>query len=354
MSQRFKGVKWPLGQHPRPQELHRLYCSGFVGAHVNAETTAEVLQDPGVRVDRFSDACPHLRGLHKQRDVMPLFLPMQQVDRGFYASEPQETGNCVGRGAQGAKGTTNAYEIVVNGEAEQYERPAWETTYALRGHSGAGMDPALAAKVDAELGFLWRREYPFVDLRRQNTAWSVRGSRSITAEVRREMAKHKVGRWIFPETGDEALDLLAAGYACHSGQNCGFSGRPNSKGIHDRSGGWNHDMMTAGYDLSKSVWPEPVVFVPNSWGAWNTQPKCWPRDIWGPPIGGLIICALDVWVRWFVGSRSIFFYADVEGVPAKRVPDWGWLQALGGGTEARASTESDNYEDLSTGDTPGG
>ena len=86
-------------------------------------------------------------------------------------------------------------------------------------------------------------------------------------------------------------------------------------------------MASVGYDLSKDIWPVDVVFVPNSWGKWNEQPDRWPEE-WGSPIGGMIICELDVWMQYFVGSRSIFFYADIEGVPAKKLPDWGYGEWL--------------------------
>lgn len=313
--------EWPLVPEASPHQIRKLYESGFPGCHISPAATYELVADPAVpNVQTFSAGCPHLRDLHKSVDKALLFLPQVKHDRGVYESEAQETGNCVGRGSQNARCTTNSVEIVIGGEAEQYERESWESTYAFRGHGGAGMDPALAARVDATVGFLWRHKYPFADLSRQNTSWAVNlGGRTIPDAVKEEMGKHKVGKWIFPETGDEALDLFAAGYACHSGQMAGFSSRPNSEGYHPLTTRWNHDMASAGYDLSRDLCPVQWVAVPNSWGDWNQAPGWWPTDIWGPPIKGLIICRLEDWVDWFVDSRSIFFYCDIEGIPAKKV-----------------------------------
>ena len=112
--------------------------------------------------------------------------------------------------------------------------------------------------------------------------------------------------------------LLAAGYAAHSGQNIGFSSRPNNQGYHGISGRWNHDMATVGYDISKTVWPVDVVFIVNSWGDFNTQPPNWPWQ----KVAGMITARLEDWARYFVGN-SMYFYADIEGVPAKQLPDWG-------------------------------
>jgi len=311
--------QWPLPPDASPRQIHQLYKSGFPGCFVNPQTTQDVLDDPAVpMVQRFRDACPQLRDLHKSVERAALWLPQCKHDRGLYEGEPQPRGNCVGRGSQNARCTTNSVEILNKGEAERYERQSWESTYLFRGHGGEGMDPALAAKVDSQIGFLWRREYPFADLTSQNSRFC---DGRITQEIRDEMGQHQVGRWVFPETGEEALDLFAAGYACHSGQMAGFSPNCNSRGYHPLNQRWNHDMASVGMDLTTEFCPVKFVAVANSWGDWNSPPSWWPREVWGPPIKGLIICRLEDWIESFVGSRSIFFYCDIEGIPAKRV-DW--------------------------------
>jgi hypothetical protein len=318
---------WPiLDRQPTPAELEKIYTDGVPGAPYD-EAEDESLFGDGL-IETFSDACSHLRGFHNRDDrkVVPLFLSLVEIERRLglpmlFGAENQPYGNCVSRGSQHARAVTNAVEIVIKGEPETYERPAWESTYRGRGHGGHGMNPAIAARVDVQQGFLWRRKYQFADLATQNATWG-RGT-GYPAAVATEMAKHKVNRWIRPETGDEALDLFAAGYACHSGQNIGFASRPNSQGYHPVSGRWNHDMASVGYDCSREVWPVDVVFVPNSWGDFNSQPEDKFRQRNWPRIPGMIVVRLEDWVRLFVGAKSIFFYADIQGVPAKNLPDWG-------------------------------
>lgn len=315
---------WPIDHDPTPEELLKIYQDGFPACQLDPAADEQLFEDGLVHT--FEEACPHLAGLHLRDDrkVVPLFLSLFELEKRLglpvlYGDEKQPYGNCVSRGSQHARATTNAVEILIAGEAEVYERPAWESTYRGRGHRGHGMSPSVAARIDADLGFLWRREYRFADLRTQNATFG-KGNGHTVSELA-FMAEHTVGKWIRPSSGDQALDLFAAGYTCHSGQNVGFSSRPNGQGYHSVSGRWNHDMASVGYDLSKDVWPVPVVFVPNSWGAWNTQPERWPEK-W-PTIPGMITVLLDDWVKWFVGSGSIYFYADIEGVPAKNLPDWG-------------------------------
>lgn len=315
---------WPTGdRQPTPAELLKIYDDGYPAAVPDPQARDELF-GAGL-VESFSTACPHLRGLHKRTPAAYLFRALVEAEKRagldlLYGTEPQPYGNCVSRGSQHARATTNAVEIFSKGEPETYERPAWESTYRARGHRGHGMNPETAARCDVERGFLWRRRYDFADLRTQNSAWG-RGN-GWPSEALELMAGHKVGRWISPDTTDEALDLFAAGYACHSGQNLGFSSSPDSRGVHNPRGRWSHDMASVGYDLSRNFWSTDVVFVPNSWGAWNTQPRQWNAEALGPAIPGMIVCELDVWARYFCDG-SIYFYCDVEGIPAKQIPDWG-------------------------------
>ncbi len=311
---------------PTPDELCRVYEDGFPGAPTDTESRDELFGS-GV-VEMFEDACPHLRGLHKRddRQVVPLFLAREQLDPGAFGLEAQTTGDCVSHGCRSARDVTRSVQIVIEGKAEKYRaRGATEPTYGARGHGGSGMNPALATRFVHDWGFLLRENYPEIslDLSQYNARigmnWGRRGVPAAVRERARELGN--VGRWIAPRTGDEALDLLAAGYACHSGQNIGFNRQPDSRGVHRVRGRWNHDMATVGYDLSRDVWPDQVVFVPNSWGAFNTQPARHFQERNWPIIRGMIVVRLEDWIRYFVGSRSIYFYADVRGVPAKTL-EW--------------------------------
>jgi hypothetical protein len=124
---------------------------------------------------------------------------------------------------------------------------------------------------------------------------------------------------------DEVKDLLYSGYALHSGQSFGVRPTSDELGIAVPSGRWNHDLATVGYDDTREVYPVCVFLVANSWGRWNQRPKVWPEDRYGPWPEGSFWVAEDVYARYFVGSRSIFAYCDIKGVPQKRLPDYGNL-----------------------------
>jgi len=316
--------RWPLGvQPPKPAQLLAIYQAGFVGCHVDPAED-ERLFSAGV-LQTFSQACPHLRDLHKQADrqLAPLFLAREQLDPGAFGDEAQTTGDCVSHGDRNARDVSRSVEIVSKGEPEIYfARGATEPTYGYRGHGGQGMNPARATEFVTRYGMMFRVDYPgLVDLSRYDSSIGARWGRGgVPSAIREKCAEHPVGRYIVPESLEEACDLLAAGYACHSGQNVGFRSTPNSQGYHPIAGRWNHDMATLGMDLTKDVWPVPVVFVQNSWGDFNTQPtdryqaRNWPR------IPGAIVARADDWWELF---GTMYFYADVAGVPAKKLPDWG-------------------------------
>ena len=315
---------WPdWATEPTPQQLQKVYEDGFPGAPEDPGNVDQLFSD-GL-VSTFSAVAGHLRDLHKQDDrkVVPLFLSREKVDPGAFGQEAQTTGDCVSHGSRNARDITRCIEFLIHGEAEVYEaRGATEPTYGYRGHRGAGMDPARAARFETQTGWLLRKNYPgVVDLTTYNsrigTGW---GGRGVPRDVEALCNEHKVGKWIAPESLEEALDLFAAGYACHSGQNVGFSNSPNSKGIHPMRGRWNHDMASTGYDISKEVWPVDVVFVQNSWGDFNVQPESKFTERGWPRIPGCIVAdAGDWWDRF----GTCYFYADVEGIPAKDIVNWG-------------------------------
>lgn len=193
------------------------------------------------------------------------------------------------------------------------------------------MDPARAARFEVEYGFLFRQNYPgVVDLSVYNSSIGARwGSTGVPQAVKELCKQHNVGRWIAPRTPEQARDLLAAGYAIHSGQSWGCKARSDQRGIAITGSPWNHDMATVGVDDTKEIYPVTVFLVVNSWGSnWNQKPYVWPDEILGPWPPGSFWVDIDTYGRYFVGSRSIFAYCDIKGVPAKNLPDWGNLAPI--------------------------
>lgn len=319
-------------RRPTPQAIHRAYNTGYPFWRFTRddERALEDLYTSGPPV-LFSDVCPHLAGAGEGKRAL-LYRSRALYDPGAFSQEPQTTGDCVSHGDRNARDVTRAVEIHIKGEPEEYfRRGATEPTYGARGWTGEGMDPATATRFVHEVGWLPRDDYPgVVDLSKYDsrigTNW---GGRGVPEEVKQLCRAHRVGRDIVPRSAGEARDLLASGYAGHSGQNWGTAARTKSDGLNRRAAGWNHDMATVGMDFTRDLWSVEVFFVPNSWGAWNEPNPVWMQhqDILGPWIPGMIVVPADEYERYFVRSGSISFYADIVGVPRKPLPDWGssWM-----------------------------
>lgn len=309
------------GTYNTPRQIQQAYESGLPGWQFDQDTDDALFAD---RVcDTFSDVASHLAGTGKGRAAL-LWRSREKYDPGAFGLEAQQTGDCVSHGSRNARDVTRCVEMQIGGEPEEYfARGATETTYRTRGHGGQGMDPAKASRTEAEIGFAFRQKYSWADLSSYNVSFAK--GQGITDAMRRDIEEFHVGRWIRPETADEAKDLMHAGYAMHSGQRFGVKSTSDSRGIAVPGGSWNHDMATVGYDDTREVYPECVFLIANSWGKWNSKPKVWPEDRYGEwPVGSFWVTE-EIYARYFVGSRSIFAYADVASVKQKKLPDWGNL-----------------------------
>lgn len=317
-----------------PRKLRQIYSDGFQGAPINMGDHEALFSEGLVKE---GDAIAHLvRDNPGNGKRAYLWRSREKYDKGAYGDVAQKTGDCTSFGCRNSRDTTRSVEIHIKGEAEEYyKRGATEPTYGARGHSGQGMSPSLAARFVTQYGWMVRQNYPgCVDLTRYNSSigsgWGRRGPPTCVKNLCKE---HNVGEYLTPRTPDEAMALFQNGYACHSGQNIGFSSTPSKRGIHERKGNWNHDMATVGYDDTKEIWNTRVYMVANSWGNYGSQWKKWRNDsslqnILGPPITGMIVVDGSVWERYFLGGGSIYFYSDVEGFPSKTLPNYGTSEYL--------------------------
>ncbi len=310
-----------------PVQIRSAYENGLPGWQFDQGSMDALMADRKAML--FAEAALHLAGVGKGKMAL-LWRSREKYDPGAFGDEAQTTGDCVSHGSRNAREVTRSVEIHIKREPEEFFlRTATEPTYGARGHGGQGMDPARATRFESDFGFLFRQAYPFVDLSvydsRIGSRW---GSRGVPEEVEEECRKHNVGQWVAPTSVDEVKDLLFSGYALHSGQNFGVKSSSDSRGIAIPSGSWAHDMATVGYDDTREVYPVCVFLVANSWGQWNQRPKVWPEDRYGPWPKGSFWLAEDVYARHFVGSRSIFAYCDIQGVPQKPLPDYGNLDSI--------------------------
>ena len=320
-----------------PRQIEAAYAAGLPGWQFNQDTMDDLFLDgkAGYFFDERYPVEDGIRCLEKPTEESKskfafLWRSREKYDPGAFGHEQQTTGDCVSHGSRGCRETTRCVEFHIKGEPEMfYKRSATEPTYGARGHGGQGMDPARASRFEADYGFMFREKYPSVDLSKYNskigTSW---GRSGVPNDVKEDCKKHNVGKWIAPQSVEDAKELLFSGYAIHSGQSYGVKPKSDSRGISVTGSSWNHDMATIGYDNTREVYPECVFLVANSWGVWNQQPAVWPVERYGEwPIGSFWVPE-DVYGRKFVGNNSIFAYCDIAGVPQKQLPDYGKLDDI--------------------------
>lgn len=308
-----------------PRQIEAAYASGLPGWQFDQDTMEDLFCDK--KVFLFSIKASHLKGVGKGKKAF-LWRSRELFDPGAFGHEQQTTGDCVSHGCRNCFDTVRCVEIHIKGEPEEFFlRTATEPCYGSRGHGGQGMDPAKATRFTDEFGTMFRMKYLYIDLTKYNSKIGTNWGRSgVPTEVKEECKKHDIGKWISPSSIDEVKDLLYAGYALHSGQKFGVKNKSDKYGIAIQGIGWNHDVATVGYDDTREVYPDCVYLVANSWGVWNAPPAVWPVDRYGEwPIGSFWVRE-ELYAKYFVGSRSIFAYCDVKGVPQKNLPNFGDLE----------------------------
>ena len=254
-----------------------------------------------------------------------LWQYVRKLDPGAF-SEAQTEPDCTSHGSRNARDCSRAVSILLKGAAEEWlARTATEPTYGARGHGGAGMSPARAAQFERDTGFLARQKYAgVVDLSVYNGVIGVRWGRSggVPKAVQELCNANKVGTIALVRSMDDAMDALYNGYGITSGQNAAWSDRPGGKNIHPRvSPGWSHAMATLGYDDTKEFWPFRVWYIGNSWGRWNKPVPDWPAS-YPEQIPGMIVTD-DAGYATCVESEDMWAYSDVQGYPARALPDLG-------------------------------
>jgi hypothetical protein len=313
-----------LPNRPTPEQLEAAYNEGFEGWIWDKDEERRWDELMG---DSDTPTTEGLKDLHKKHKRVLLYQYREKFDPGAFGQENQQTGDCVSHGSRNARDTSRSVEIA-RGESETYYlRTATEPTYGARGHGSAGMNPTKAAQFETKYGFMFRDIYHdiHVDLSKYNANtginWGKQGG--VPDRVKKVCGDHKVGDWARPKGIGGALDLLAAGFAGHSGQQWGTKGSQPKDGVNRKNGNWNHDMATTGYDISEEFFKEPVVFVNNSWGSWNKPNPIWManQDVYGPWVEGIMAIPIGEYERYFVKSGSIHFYSNIEGWQVKELPD---------------------------------
>ena len=297
-----------------PRELLNAYRNGFEGSICDPEETAELLAK--LKTPIFGATAYRLFGSGEGKLSLP-FKSLLKFDSSFGPSERQTTGDCVSHSTRNAVDITRAVEIDIKGELESFEtRSATEAIYQSRGHRGQGMTCSGAAKyVHSKGGILLRKDYGEVDLSTYNSALGAR--HQIPSKIySTEAKKHQVKTISMITTVEEARDALSNGYALSVCSGYGFSSRRDANGIAKRGSGWNHAMAWIACDDTKKRFRETLFLVQNSWGKWNSGPK-----VHGQPEGSFWIREKDA--RGMLAEQGSWVFSDVEGFPARNLPDYG-------------------------------
>jgi len=297
-----------------PRELLNAYRDGFEGSVCDPQETAALLAK--LKTPLFGATAYRLYGSGENKLSLP-FKSLIKFDPNFGPSERQTTGDCVSHSTRNAVDITRAVEIDIKGESESFEtRSATEAIYQSRGHRGQGMTCSGAAKyVHSKGGILLRKDYGKVDLSKYDS--DLGRYHKIPSNVySTEAKKHQVKTISMITTVQEARDAIANGYAISVCSGYGFSSRRDSNGIAKRGSGWSHAMAWIACDDTGKRFKETLFLVQNSWGRWNSGPK-----VHNQPEGSFWIRERDA--RGMLAQKGSWVFSDVDGFPAKNLPNYG-------------------------------
>jgi len=306
-------------QFNSPRDLLNAYRDGFEGSVCDPEETSELLAK--LKTPLFGATAYRLYGSGEGKLSLP-FKSLLKFDPNFGPSERQTTGDCVAHSTRNAVDITRAVEIDINKEPESFEaRGANEAIYQSRGHRGQGMTCSSAAKyVHSKGGLLIRKDYGKVDLSKYNSDLGAR--HKIPSSIyTTEAKKHQVKTISLITTVQEARDALNNGYAISVCSGHGFSSRRDSNGIAKRGSGWNHAMAWIACDDTNKRFKDTLFLVQNSWGKWNSGPR-----VHDQPEGSFWIREKDA--RGMLAQQGAWVFSDVDGFPARSLPDYGTTSYL--------------------------
>lgn len=271
----------------------------------------------------FSDLAPHLKDGGKGK----LSTPYKSVIRfcpNAFEDDPQEEGDCTSHGQRNAADITRAVEIDIKGEPESWEaRGATEFIYDFRGHSGGGMNPGRAVEVVTKHGYLLRKNYPDlgIDLTHYKPTHK-RKWRGNTPAIMAVAAANKFRYNARLRTAAEVRDALAAGYGCHIGSTFGTnkSNKRDKIGMLPWDGRWSHDMGIGACDDTRTLYPEALYLILQSWGLWITG----GMPGWGPIPGGSFVVPESI-LNKMIGTMGgeCWCVGDFDGYPARKLPTYG-------------------------------
>lgn len=274
----------------------------------------------------FGDVAAPLKGSGAHKVSTP-YKSVERFAPGCFDKEAQEGPDCTSHAARNGGDIPRAVEIDVKGEPEEWiTRGATEHLYGARGHSGKGMQPALAAGFLHKYGHLLRLKYKFADLSkyvyRVGAGWG--GRNGPPQAVRDEAAKHPFRYQARIRSVEEARDALANGYGVFCGSQYGTDGKRDKRGVWKFNDSFNHSMVWGAADDGVILTDDLYFLVVNSWGPWASG----GMPDWGPiPKGAGLIPSRDA--KWMIETGECWAIGDFDGFPARDLPDYGSRTFLG-------------------------
>lgn len=303
-----------MSDYKSPRELLNAYKKGLLGAYCDEEDVKKLLGE--LPMPLFGAAAYDLMGDGEGKLSLP-FKSLLKFNPQFGPTERQTTGDCVSHAIRNAVDLTRAVEIDIKGDPESFEAVgATEGIYQARDHRGQGMTCSGGARyVHERGGILLRKDYGSIDLSTYN------GSTGANHRIPREVfideaRKHQVKTISLVTTVEEARDAIANGYGIAVCSMQGFSSRRDSNGIAKAQGSWAHAMAWIACDDTKEIYNETLFLVQNSWGKWNSGPKRHEQ-----PDGSFWI--RESVARRMLSARGSWVFSDVDGFPARDLPDYG-------------------------------
>ena len=325
---------------------HEAYRRGLVGCFVDHEDAPYwARQVARYENDRLRREAAYYMAVFAASEIRGSGAGKRQCLWHYYMSldkaamtGSQRYGNCTSWSGRCCVGNVLSIDILEKGEAHEYPaRPGTAVAYSQRGHRGQGMAISTCGRVYEQAGVQVMSsycdgKYDFTTQNRDEDWGNAHGGRSLPADLAEAIAPHRIKTVAqVPANADAVKDLLQNYYMIHVGstKTAASSGDPISR----LGTPANHAEALIGYDdtdeirdrlgLRAGQW---VGIWDQSWGNWNRVTN-WPEDLWGPkPEGAFVLLGDDC--LWKIRQGSVA-YSDAVGFPARTLPDWGMIQALG-------------------------
>lgn len=231
----------------------------------------------------------------------------------------QEIGDCVSWGARNASAQTGVLDIVVRGDREVWKDPFAPFYYGTSrvqigggrlGNSDGSLGSWMAAAV-MKYGTVYVGD-PNVPAYSGSVAKQY-GYYGPPKELLTAGKPYLIKSAVNITSWDQLVDFSVSGYGITVASNYGFKMEPDSKGFHQQSGNWAHQMEIADVD---DEWSDPYAILQNSWADVHGRLKDFRTN--DPlPLGRLRVHRRVV--EGMIANGEVFAYTQYEQPKAQDI-----------------------------------